>query len=87
MFYVSNTEEELEAYNAKVVEAEGYDGVLTVRWAEVVEHHEGGQWAIIKHDNYALVDGVDESGNPLDPETVGSISEFYPPLEVVSETP
>ena len=79
MYYLADNKEALEAYDAKVVAAEGYDGEKTVRWAEVIEHHEGGQWAILKHDSYALVDGADESGNPLDPTTVADITDFFSP--------
>ena len=75
MYYTSQDKEELEAYNDKIVEAQGYDGSTTVRWANVVEHHEGGSFAILKHNGYQLIDGEED-----DP-TVDSISDFFPPLE------
>jgi hypothetical protein len=81
MYYVTETKEELEAYNEKVASGENYDGSTTVRWADVIEHHEGGQWAILKHSGYALIDGFDDNDEPLDAPTVDSIADFFPPLE------
>ena len=75
MYYTSQDKEELEAYNDKIVEAQGYDGRTTVRWANVVEHHEGGSFAILKHNGYQLIYGEEDA------PTVDSISYFFPPLE------
>lgn len=81
MYYTSTDRDILDAYNSKVVAGENYDGTTTVRWADVIEHHEGGSFAILKHSGYALIEGVDENGEPLDASTVDSISDFFPPLE------
>ena len=75
MYYTSTDRETLDDYNSKVVAGENYDGTTTVRWADVIEHHEGGQWAILKHSGYALIDGEEDA------PTVDSISDFFPPLE------
>ena len=81
MYYTSTDRETLDAYNSKVVAGENYDGTTTVRWADVIEHHEGGQFAILKHSGYALIDGLDDNDEPLDAPTVDNISDFFPPLE------
>jgi len=75
MYYTSTDRETLDDYNSKVVAGENYDGTTTVRWADVIEHHEGGQWAILKHSGYALIDGEEDA------PTVDSIADFFPPLE------
>lgn len=86
MYYTSTDQETLDAYNAKVVTGEGYDGSTTVRWANVIEHQDGDQFAIQKHTSYALIEGVDENDEPLDEPldapTVDSIADFYPPIEL-----
>ena len=81
MYYTSQDKETLEAYNERIVEAQGYDGSTTVRWADVIEHHEGGSFAILKHTGYPLIEGFDENDEPLDAPTVDSIADFFPPLE------
>jgi len=75
MYYTSTDRETLDAYNDKVVAGENYDGTTTVRWADVIEHHEGGMFAILKHSGYALIDGEEDA------PTVDSIADFFPPLE------
>lgn len=75
MYYTSTDRDILDAYNSKVVAGENYDGTTTVRWADVIEHQDGGQWAIIKHSGYQLIDGEEDA------PTVDSISDFFPPLE------
>jgi len=75
MYYTSTDRETLDAYNSKVVAGENYDGTTTVRWADVIEHHEGGQWAILKHSGYQLIEGEEDA------PTVDSIADFFPPLE------
>ncbi len=75
MYYTSTDKETLDDYNAKVVTGENYDGTTTVLWANVVEHHEGGQFAVLKHNGYQLIDGEDDA------PTVDSIADFFPPLE------
>ena len=81
MYYTSTERDILEDYNSKVAAGENYDGNKTVRWADVIEHHEGGQFAILKHPSYPLIDGLDDNDEPLDAPTVDSISDFFPPLE------
>ena len=81
MYYTSTDRETLDDYNSKVVAGENYDGTTTVRWADVIEHHEGGQFAILKHSGYALIDGLDDNDEPLDAPTVDSVADFFPPLE------
>jgi hypothetical protein len=75
MYYTSQDKETLDAYNAKIVTGENYDGTTTVLWANVVEHHEGGMFAILKHNGYQLIDGEEDA------PTVDNISDFFPPLE------
>ena len=75
MYYTSQDREKLDDYNAKVVTGENYDGTTTVRWADVIEHHEGGQFAILKHSGYQLIEGEEDA------PTVDSIADFFPPLE------
>lgn len=52
MYYISNNKADLEAYNQKVVDGEGYDGTTTKDWANIIEHVDGNQFAIFKHDKY-----------------------------------
>lgn len=75
MYYTSTDRDTLDDYNAKVVAGENYDGSKTVRWADVIEHHEGGSFAILKHSGYALIEGEEDA------PTVDSIADFFPPLE------
>ena len=75
MYYTSQDKETLEAYNEKIASGENYDGSTTVRWADVIEHHEGGSFAILKHTGYQLIEGEEDA------PTVDSISDFFPPLE------
>jgi hypothetical protein len=82
MYYVTETKEELEAYNERIAEAKNYDGVYTVRWASIIEHQDGDKWAMLKHPSYPLIEGFDENDEPLDAPTVDSIADFYPPIEL-----
>ena len=52
MYYTSTNKADLEAYNDKVVWSEGYDGVYTTDWAQVIEHPNGVDYAMLKHDKY-----------------------------------
>jgi hypothetical protein len=61
MYYTSQDINELEAYNTLVVEGEGYDGVNTIRWADIVEHPNGLDFAILKHPNYDATLTIEES--------------------------
>ena len=81
MYYITETKADLEAYHQKIIEGEGYDGVIVQGWASIIEHHEGGSFAILKHPSYPLIDGFDDNDEPLDAPTVDSIADFFPPLE------
>ena len=81
MYYTSTDRDILDAYNDKVVAGENYDGTTTVRWSDVIEHQDGGSFAILTHTGYPLIEGVDENDEPLDAPTVDNISDFFPPLE------
>jgi hypothetical protein len=74
MYYTSTDREKLEAYNDQVVAGENYDGIKTVRWANVIEHYQGGQWAILKHPDHQLIDG--EEDGPI----ANTIADFFPPI-------
>ena len=52
MYYTSTNKADLEAYNKKVVWGEEYDGVHTTDWASIIEHPNGVDFAMLKHDNY-----------------------------------
>ena len=52
MYYTSTNKADLEAYNDKVVWGENYDGVYTTGWASIIEHPNGVDYAMLKHDNY-----------------------------------
>ena len=81
MYYVTETKEELEAYHQKIIEGEGYDGVIVQGWASIIEHQNGDKWGMLKHPSYPLIEGVDDDGESLDAPTVDNISDFFPPLE------
>jgi len=51
-YYTSTNKSELQAYNTLVVEGEGYDGIYTTDWASIIEHPNGTDYAILKHDSY-----------------------------------
>jgi len=72
MYYTSQDKNELEAYNTLVVEGEGYDGVNTKRWTDIVEHPNGTDYAILKHPSY-------EAELTLE-ETLGT--EWFPQIEL-----
>lgn len=50
--YTSTNIGELEAYNEEVNQGEGYDGVYTTNWAEVISHPNGVDFAIVAHPDY-----------------------------------
>ena len=50
MYYIG-TQEQCEAYNAEVTEAEGYNGT-TLKWAEVREHPTDPVWVVKAHPSY-----------------------------------
>ena len=51
-YYTSTRKSELEAYNTLVVNGEGYDGNYTTDWANIIEHPNGSEYAVLKHDSY-----------------------------------
>ena len=51
MYYTSQNRSELVAYNEAVNTGEGYNGTTTT-WAEVIDHPNGADYAILKHPKY-----------------------------------
>jgi len=51
MYYTSTNREELVAYNEAVNTGEGYTETTT-EWAEIIEHPNGKDFAILKHPSY-----------------------------------
>jgi len=51
MYYTSQNRSELVAYNEAVNSGEGYNGTTTT-WAEVIDHPNGADYAILKHPKY-----------------------------------
>ena len=70
MYYISKNKTELEWYNRKVVIGEKYDGVHTTDWSSVIEHPNGVDFAMLKHDNYTveltLLEALSEDWFPSD---------------------
>ena len=52
MYYTSQNKSELVAYNEIVNSGEGYNETTT-QWADIVEHPNGIDFAILKHENYS----------------------------------
>ena len=52
MYYTSINRSELVAYNEAVNSGEGYSGTTTT-WAKIIEHPNGIDFAILKHENYS----------------------------------
>ena len=50
--YYKGTKEECENYNIHVTSQRNYDGVHSVKWANVVAHPNGEEFAVRKHENY-----------------------------------
>ena len=66
MYYISDNKSDLETYNQRVVQSEQYDGTTTTTWANIIEHKDGNQFAILKHEKYddsnlQSVEDLDES--------------------------
>jgi hypothetical protein len=51
MYYTSQNRKELVSYNEVVNSGEGYNGTTT-HWSNVIEHPNGTDFAIMKHENY-----------------------------------
>jgi hypothetical protein len=45
-YYITTNKAEAEAYNAAVTTAHGYNMQDTVKWADIIEHPNGNQFAI-----------------------------------------
>ena len=58
MYYIG-TEQQLENYNTKVTNAEGYNGTTT-RWAQIIAHPDRNQFAIVKNSSYTPDDNLTE---------------------------
>lgn len=43
---------EVEAYNTLVTQGEGYDGVKTIKWANVIKHPDREEYAILANSKY-----------------------------------
>ena len=71
MYYTSQDRNELEAYNTLVTTGEGYNGTTT-DWATIIEHPNGSDYAILKHDSY--------TAELTEEETLGA--EWYPAQEL-----
>lgn len=52
MYYISENRQDLIDYNNQVVTSEGYDGVTTTNWANIITHKNGSLYAIRKHPKY-----------------------------------
>lgn len=72
MYYISTNKSDLEAYNNLVSQGEHYDGLTTVRWANVIEHKDGNLFAILKNDKYET-----------DLETVEALSSDWFPQDIL----
>ena len=53
MYYTSTNKEELELYNMIVSRDKKYDGISTKSWANIIEHKEGNQFAILANPKYS----------------------------------
>jgi hypothetical protein len=67
MYYVSTNKQDLDSYNEHVSIGEGYNGTTT-HWAEIIEHPNGTDFAIKKHEKYdaelKLVESLDHNWFP-----------------------
>ena len=52
MYYTSTNKAELEAYDTLVTQSEGYDGVKTIKWANVIKHPDREEYAILANSKY-----------------------------------
>lgn len=50
MYYISNQIQEVESYNNHIASLEMYPSHW--KWADVITHKDGNQFAILKHNNY-----------------------------------
>ena len=54
MYYTSTNKSEVEAYNNLVTQSAnlGGEGSQALKWADVITHKDGNQFAILKNENY-----------------------------------
>lgn len=52
MYYTSTNKAELEAYDSLVTQGENYDGVRTIKWANVIKHPDREEYAILANSKY-----------------------------------
>ena len=52
MYYTSTNKAELEAYDTLVTQGESYDGVKTIKWANVIKHPDREEYAILANSKY-----------------------------------
>lgn len=52
MYYTSTNRAELEAYDTLVTQGEGYDGIRTIKWANVIKHPDREEYAILANSKY-----------------------------------
>lgn len=67
-YYITNNKAEAEAYNTAVTTAHGYNMQDTVKFADIIEHPSGNQFAIqaaaAVNSSMQLVEELDESWTP-----------------------
>jgi hypothetical protein len=71
MYYTSQDKSALVSYNELVNSGEGYSGTTT-QWASIVEHPNGKDFAILKHDSY--------TAELTEEETLGA--EWFPSTDI-----
>lgn len=67
MYYIG-TKIECENYNDIVSQGQNYDGVKTVKWADIKNHYNQDLYAIIAHENY-----------PSELQTIENLDGWYNP--------
>lgn len=50
--YYTGTESECQAYNNEVTQSSNYDMVHCLRWADLIEHKDGGLFAVKSHPDF-----------------------------------
>ena len=52
MYYTSKDKSVLENYNSRVSAGEKYDGVKTIKWANILKHPDREEYAILINTKY-----------------------------------